>query len=255
MTLLTLPVQERVSENPELLRVRIEVDGMKQLVSFNDNDDIQEMRRNLEIINAALSTRWIDLELTDDEFEELELRMHQRSIERNEGEGRLRLHDRQIYRVFNSLDFDRGGRFYGGWWQMVPSQYRSKILIDGKRTVELDFSTLHPTILYAQAGVKLEQDAYQIALKPETTPAGKNSGDFRNVVKRAFNAMLNAEHRLKQPPHELKLSEWGISWKQLVQAIESRHQPVAKQFFTGTGLRLQFECLAPFFSATYFVVL
>ena len=53
--------------------------------------------------------------------------------------------------------------------------------------------------------------------------------------------MLNAEHRLKQPPHELKLSEWGISWKQLVQAIEARHQPVAKHFFTGAGLRLQFE--------------
>jgi hypothetical protein len=240
-TLLTLPVQEQVSENPELVRVRIEVDGMKQLVGFNDNDDIQEMRRNLEIINAALSTRWIDLELTDDEFEQLETRMHQRSIERNEGEGRLRLHDRQLYRVFNSLDFDRGGRFYGGWWQMVPSEYRRKLLIDGKRTVELDFSTLHPTILYAQAGEILEQDAYQIDLEPITLPAGKASDDFRTVIKRAFNAMLNAEHRLKQPPHELKLSEWGISWKQLVQAIEARHQPVAKHFFTGAGLRLQFE--------------
>ncbi len=90
---------------------------------------------------------------------------------------------------------------------MVPSQYRSKILIDGKRTVELDFSTLHPTILYAQAGEILEQDAYQIDLEPITIPTGKDSGDFRTVVKRAFNAMLNAEHRLKQPPQELKLSE------------------------------------------------
>ncbi len=96
MTLLTLPVQERVLENPELVRVRIEVDGMKQLVSFNENDDIQEMRRNLEIINSALSTRWIDLELTDDEFEHLQTRMHQRSIERNEGEGRLRLRQATI---------------------------------------------------------------------------------------------------------------------------------------------------------------
>ena len=39
-TLQTLPVQERVLETPELVRVRIEVDGIKQLVSFNDNDII-----------------------------------------------------------------------------------------------------------------------------------------------------------------------------------------------------------------------
>jgi hypothetical protein len=37
------------------------------------------------------------------------------------------------------------------------------------------------------------------------------------------------------------LTEWGIKWKELVEAILEFHQPIADQFFTGVGLRLQFE--------------
>lgn len=236
-----LPVYKPVISNPELIRVRTEVDGFKQLVKYPDTPQTVKMRINVKFINDVLSKQWFDLELTDDEFEQLEERMHQRSLERNEGEGRLRLQDRMLYRVFNTLEFNEGGRFYGGWWEMVPSEYRRKILINGKRTEELDFSTLHPTILYAQAGIPLKKDAYNIELRPRAIPDGYSHIDFRTVVKRAFNAMLNARHELRQPPRELKLKSWGIKWDELVESIRERHEPIGGQFFSGAGLRLQFE--------------
>jgi len=237
----SLAVSKSVIENPELIRVRLNIDGERRLVGYDESLQTRKMRENVAFINSVIARQWYDLELTDAEFLELEERMHQRSLERNEGDGRLRLHDRQLYRVFNSLDFDKGGRFYGGWWEGIPSEYRAKLLINGKRTEELDFGSLHPTILYVKHGLALPKDAYVISLRPTKFPKGKSIIDFRKVVKRAFNAMLNAEKRLHAPPRELALHEWGVKWRALVEAIEERHAPISTEFFTGVGLSLQHE--------------
>src|SRR5665213_2823864 len=54
----------------------------------------------------------------------------------------------RLYRVFNNGSFKEGGRFYGGWWQGIPSRYRQYITIDGHTTWEYDYSYLHPAMLY-----------------------------------------------------------------------------------------------------------
>jgi hypothetical protein len=62
---------------------------------------------------------------------------------------------KRLHRVF--LDrrhkLDRGGRFYGAWYQNIPKEYRQHIMIDGAPTMELDYSALHPNLLYYHAGV------------------------------------------------------------------------------------------------------
>jgi hypothetical protein len=237
----SLAVTKPVIENPELIRVRLNIDGERRLVGYDESSQTRKMRENVAFINSVIARQWYDLELTDAEFLELEERMHQRSLERNEGDGRLRLHDRQLYRVFNSLSFDKGGRFYGGWWEGIPSEYRAKLLINGKRTEELDFSSLHPTILYAKHGLSLPKDAYEITLQPSSIPEGQSKSDFRKVVKRAFNAMLNAEIRLNTSPRNLNLHSWGIRWEELVTTIERKHELIAGEFFSGAGLELQYE--------------
>jgi hypothetical protein len=61
--------------------------------------------------------------------------------------------DKLVRRVFNNSKWDQGGRFYGGWWQRCPKDYRKKIKMDGVMTAEVDFSGLHIVLLYAQEGI------------------------------------------------------------------------------------------------------
>mgnify|MGYP001372083990 FL=1 len=197
------------------------------------------MRDQMSFINDVLAKSTFDLEVTRDELEELEDKMHERAQERDEGDGRLRLGDISLYRVFNDVGFSQGGRLYGGWWQTIPSEYRRRIRINGKRTVELDFGTLHATMLYQEAGMHPPEDSYNIALRPESFDSVRNPDAYRGLVKACFNAMLNSNYRTKRPPRDVDLKKWGFKWTQMVDAILAKHQPISDRFFTGQGLRLQ----------------
>ena len=226
--------------NHELIRVQLkDSDGRKYLENYDDTSDAIKMRDQMTFINDVLSKSTFDLEITRDELEQLEDKMHERAKERDEGDGRLRLQDVSLYRVFNDVDFTLGGRLYGGWWQTIPSEYRRRIRINGKRTVELDFGTLHPTILYQEAGMRPPTDSYDIALRPKSFDSVRNPDAFRGLVKACFNAMLNSTYRTTRPPRDIKLKPWGLKWDQMVDAILEKHQPIADRFFAGQGLRLQ----------------
>ena len=54
-----------------------------------------------------------------------------------------------VRRIFNQGSFKKGGRFYGGFWQKIPREYRKFIRINYKEVVELDYSGLHINMLYA----------------------------------------------------------------------------------------------------------
>ncbi|HCS18031.1 MAG TPA: hypothetical protein DIW45_09945, partial [Erythrobacter sp.] len=66
-----------------------------------------------------------------------------------------------VSRIFN-LDLHRGGRFYthGASWQNIKRELRKSVQINGEPVVELDYSTLHPALLYAEAGAPLPGDCY-----------------------------------------------------------------------------------------------
>lgn len=149
----------------------------KTLKLYTDDASTVQMRDNLNIINDCLKRHWSDLHLSDDEWVKL-----QRSLVGNKKYDYtpIRLHRQTVRRIFNSTSFDIGGRFYGGWWQNIPSAYRGMITIDGKRTTEFDYGRLHPTMLYAQEGMTLSGDAYDIGIGDE----------HRDVIKQLFNAMV-----------------------------------------------------------------
>lgn len=84
-----------------------------------------------------------------------------------------------VYRVFNNDCFGAGGRFYGEFIQNQPKSAREKLLIDGEPVSELDFSSLHPRLLYDARGLQMPNDPYTI------------SGFDRSTVKQAFQRVLN----------------------------------------------------------------
>lgn len=154
-----LPVVCGVAQVGELIRVQVSEtvgtkDGSipqirKKVIKYKNTPEVDVMRSNLERINRAIASRWIDLELSDDGFVAMQAQMRSRKDRNSEDDRQLNLTKTQLYRVFNDPEFKTGGRFYGGWWQNIPKQFRRLITIDGKRTVEADFGSLHPSILYA----------------------------------------------------------------------------------------------------------
>jgi hypothetical protein len=71
-------------------------------------------------------------------------------------------------RIFNG-SFDRGGRFYchGSSFQNMPASQRPELelVVDGvvHPVVEIDYSNLHITMAYAEAGAPLpEGDQYAV---------------------------------------------------------------------------------------------
>ena len=71
-------------------------------------------------------------------------------------------------------------------------------------------------------------------------------GQHRNMVKSAFNAMIQADSFLRACPRGIDPSVADMSWAELRDRIIEAHKPISHLFFTGLGNRLQFEdsCIA-----------
>ena len=122
-----------VHEPKECILLR---DQNGDLVPYKDTVQTRRWRRNLEKINAALLS--VTLGLKGRPIREGEpLRIGNANV----GPARARLH-----RVFNLNSFSLGGRFYGGWWLNIPSEYRADITIDGAPTVEIQGLPPHPAL-------------------------------------------------------------------------------------------------------------
>ena len=195
-----LPVLIPPEKDNELIRVQQTIqhpsrDGRrptatKELIDYEDTPTTIAMRERLEGINKVLLNNWYDLELTDPEFDTIQVELKSKEERERGTDPHVNLANRTLYRVFTDTTFTRGGRFYGGWWQTIPSRYRSRLLINSKRTVELEYSGLHPAILYAEAGRDLPDDPYDGILAPQ----------HRDLVNKGFNAMVNAKHELTRQP-------------------------------------------------------
>ena len=237
----TLPKQLVGNEDtdPIVLQKRIErevtdSDGAvttiseKKKLPYEDTPQIISWRDNLTIINDCIKRHWVDLYLTDEDWGKLNSQLVK---EKDHDYSPIQLHRATLRRVFNSSSFDEGGRFYGAWWHNIPRAYRAYITIDGKFTDEFDYGRLHPTILYADKGIVLEEDTYDIGIGRE----------HRDIVKQSFNAMVQAKSKLTTPPTTVNWERTGISWKVLRKLILDKHEPINDSFFCSMGNRLQFK--------------
>jgi hypothetical protein len=71
-------------------------------------------------------------------------------------------------------------------------------------------------------------------------------GEHRDIVKQAFNAMVQASSTFKNWPNGIDLTELDMSWAELRDRIIKAHKPISHEFFKGVGNNLQFEdsCIA-----------
>jgi len=168
--------------------------GSRKEVLFKDSDDLRipAMRENLEAINKKLEETLINIFVTDDQQADINNRLR-----KDPDRLALDFTQRKLHRSFVNNSWDEGGRFYGGWWQGVPSEYRQYIQIEGKQTVEWDYSSIHPSILYINAGLPRPIDAYDI---PDWDK------QYRGLIKKAFNQLINGSEKTKPKTQWFKLA-------------------------------------------------
>lgn len=148
------------------------------------------------------------------------------------------------YRIFTQR-FDQNGRFYGAFWQNLPSEIRKEGLrIDGSPVVERDYRTCHLRILCALAGWQL----------PFHDPAFDPFAGWkfeRRLVKTAFVMLLNnrCRHGARAAlAAELVPSDESGSGgpraaeyqraRELLEAVESAFPFLHRYWCRGFGLRL-----------------
>ena len=117
-------------------------------------------RTNLSYINNKLRQHCISLDLNNEHLLQLQKEMAQKKKEGVEDSYRsLHFQRVQLTRIFSRGSMGLGGRFYRGWWQSLPSKHRPHIRIDGKKTIEVDYSGMSLRIIYALAGQRFDASA------------------------------------------------------------------------------------------------
>lgn len=155
-------------------------------------------------------------------------------------ESPIDLRERHLRRYFTRSSFTSGGRLFGGFWQQLSKHGRlTRLRLAGHETVELDFSSIVPRLLYATAGLaipsSLTEDLYRI-------PGLERS---RAGVKKTFNALLfDTTKRTRLPQDTGSLfhpEELAQGTPAILEAIKTAHGPVKDFFGTGIGHRLMFQ--------------
>ena len=224
--------QPKPDTSGDIIILRNKIDDRQQDVDYLDTPKTERFRSNLTKINDCFVKHWADLRIEDTEVTNLALRINQ-----DEDKQPIDLSRRTLTRIFTNGSFEEGGRFYRGWWENVPSEDRKFITIDEGVTTEYDFSQLSPHMLYFAYNHKLgEVDAYDRVL----------DGEHRDVVKQAFNAMVQSSSPLNQKPNKINMDGMEMDWRELRQRILDAHKPIQDLFFTGIGNKLQFKdsCVA-----------
>ncbi len=250
----------RVKAKPKLIR-KLTVSGFSKLDIINNSKGIRlaigdsknepkvptayantsetiRWQANLDVINSEISRHIIGLDRTQAQLEEIEQQRRAAAIAKGDAEKRPYDYQRldmdavKLHRVFNSPDWQDGGRFYGGWWQNVPKECRRFITLDGKDTCEYDYSSIHPMLLYAKSGHTwpASEDFYEAPHGPA----------LRDTVKATFLIMLNMKGviQARQVP-SFDSTTAGMTWKQFVRGIVKTHAPIKEHLATGVGTKLQ----------------
>ena len=202
----------------------------KNPIDYKANAQIQKWRKNLTIINTKLNESRICLDMENEQFHQLiqKLNMKKKSVYLFPN-----FSSKTLHRVFNNSSFEQGGRFYGGWWQSIPREFRKFITINYKPTEEVDYSGHHIRILYSICNKKLQGKPYELK------DPSRNTADQIQDRKEATLIMLNCLNRSKA--FYTIRSEGIQNPNQVMNDILERHEPIKDQFFKGKGNDLMYK--------------
>ena len=127
-----------------------------------------------------------------------------------------------LTRIFSKGSFELGGRLFAPI-QNYTKQTRKYFYLNGEPTIEIDYSSIHPYMLYHGEGLEFDgDDPYAI------------EGFDRDAVKVAFNIMLNKETASANKSVAKTISkdlDYDIDTAEALEAaIHALHSPIAHHF-------------------------
>lgn len=154
--------------------------------------------------------------------------------------------DKFVRRVFSRGTFECGGRFFGGWWQRIPKEWRSRIFINDQSTIEIDFSGLHIVMLYAEQGINYWEE---VGTDPYEIPVPgflENAAQARKVAKLLILMLLSAKSdkeayaafRGKAPTQSAEKRLTNAQLGQIHSALAAKHPRIANSFGSDVGIKL-----------------
>jgi len=158
---------------------------------YNDNTPhITEKLKVLKEYNRLLSQTHIDIANLEEPYV---FRKRYNKITKTYDETKIAINQSKkfVRRVFSRNSWKANGRFYGGFWQLVGSDYRQHIRINGETTVELDYKSLHPNLLLIREGLEPSTDVYGLGDTPVVDRYDLDTQ--RSIVKLAVLMLLNAD--------------------------------------------------------------
>ena len=210
-----IPIRELIRDEPTEIQLK---DSKKEKIPFKSSKPLEEMGKDIARWNDFMSKQYVDLSIPEEELSQW--------ITPNEN----------LYRTFNNSSFEEGGRHYGHWAQNIPKHLRKNLVINGKETVEIDFKSFHPRLLYALEG---------IALPIDFDPYIEIEGCTRDEVKQLFQIVVNS----KSPQSAQKAIQEGIrngdiasgvDAKKALTQLEEAHPDLKRYFYSGIGIKLQY---------------
>lgn len=144
----------------------------------------------------------------------------------------------RLRRVFTRNRWDSCGRYYGGWWMPLGKEERlERIVLDGHRVAELDFSAMMVRLAYGLVRVQPKVgDLYAI-------PGFTKSRDCMKVLMLALLFDRPGENRKRLP----KGARTGLHREEkrptveIIQALKDYHKPLGRLFGSGAGHDLLFR--------------
>lgn len=219
----------------------------RKICKTPENGIVRKMRVILESINYIMEQSEITLDITSQELRELNARLNKDDDPYKQAVDYRR---KYLHRVFLDRRLDRGGRFYGPWYQNIYKEYRPKIMINGAPTVEVDYSGYHPRILYALKNLSLPEDPYRLDDYPDSDSMRKFLKPFLLMIinakspNAAMEGIRGENYKSKKsgkgtikPPEIPSLSNNDL--KPVMDKLIEKHKPISEYFFSTFGDTLQ----------------
>ena len=172
----------------------------KHIIPYSDTDHTSPMRDRLIKYNTLLA----DTEVVD-------------------GNGTLLTN--HYVRIFNN-SFRKGGRFYRADIQLIKGVDREKVTINGSKSAELDYKSLHPCLILAECGKEMDYNPYGFV-------------EDRKLGKKILNTLLNADSRrtaCNAVQGALKEYQYSAIAKDVIAATEAHNPLLVDYFFSSHGL-------------------